>query len=353
MKKVGIVGIIDNNNYGNRLQNYALSQVLSKYYLTETLKNSPENEFPFLKRNIKKMLYKLHILKRFMLKKGSFKRYIAFRNFNKKIPFSKKKYSSRNVLNSKYDFFVVGSDQVWNPYHGRLNDFDVLKNVDGNKCFSYSASFGVKNMDEEYIEVIKKNLSKFKKLSVRENEGKDILRKICNRDDIEVSIDPTMLLTVKEWDEIVPKNAYNKKTIIFVYFLGALDDKKLKCLNESFPSSKYDIINMLDNKSKYYKLGPEFFVYFIKNSKYVLTDSFHAVVFSILYNKNFYFFNRSDIKESMNSRIETLCERLNINLQISDFEKGFLINNIDYSNINVRIEKMREEAINYIEKMFD
>ena len=148
MKKVGIVTIIDNNNYGNRLQNYALYKYLSKYWDVRVVKNSPESELPFSKRYIKKILNYMHEFKLLLLGKNKLTRKAAFKRFNKKIRFTNKSYSSKKLNNLDFDYYVVGSDQIWNPYHGRLNPIDLLQNVDPNKCFSYAASFGVSKITE-------------------------------------------------------------------------------------------------------------------------------------------------------------------------------------------------------------
>lgn len=215
MKKIGIITIIDNNNYGNRLQNYALQEYLKKMNChVVTLKN---DKYFNHKVNITKQInfllryFKNKIKSSFEIKKG---RKENFKEFNKHIVFNKKLITTHNQeINQEYDYFIVGSDQVWKPNYLRLSDIDLLAFADNDKRISYAASFGVNKVSKEYENKIKKEIPKFKKISVREEEGKHIIELLTKREDVEVLIDPTMLLTDKEWDKVMqkPKKVPDKK----------------------------------------------------------------------------------------------------------------------------------------------
>ena len=137
MINVGIV-TINNSNYGNRLQNYAVQEVLKGLSTNPiTLKNialmnKKTGVFNYFLRNIK------HIYKKddFVDKKEREKFYIEF---NKNINFSKNTFNWFNLKNiKKYDYFITGSDQVWNPNFGRLTDFDLLTFADSGCIMLFS-----------------------------------------------------------------------------------------------------------------------------------------------------------------------------------------------------------------------
>ena len=188
MKKIGIVTIIDNNNYGNRLQNYAVQEQIKKLgQISVTLKNDvyTNNRKNFLLKilknrlNFKKLKNKLTDADR--------ERYNKFIEFNNNIIFSPKKITAYSKkINKKFNYFITGSDQVWNPKFGRLMNVDLLDFADDEKKVAFSASFGISEMPNEFIKRTKESLNTFSFLSVREEAGKKIIKEITGRSDVEV-----------------------------------------------------------------------------------------------------------------------------------------------------------------------
>lgn len=311
MKKVGIVTIIDNDNYGNRLQNYAVQHILETMDIqSETIKNTKLNRKKFIKRKMKHYLLLIY-------KKNYRKRYMRFKKFNRNINFSKscsdlKKINIKKI--ESYDYFLVGSDQVWNPNFGRLNSIDLLTFVSPNKRISFSASFGIDYLDEKYKNIAKKELSQFKSISVREDFGKQIVEDLTQRDDVEILVDPTMLLDSAEWEKLAKKpKKLNDKKYILCYFLGELSKEKQDEIDRLSKENNYEIINLMDKKSKFYSTGPSEFLYLEKNAELICTDSFHSSIFAILFNKPFIVFEREQKGvQSMNSRIDTLISKLEL-----------------------------------------
>lgn len=343
--KIGIITIIDKNNYGNRLQNYALSKVLSRYGIVNTIINYPEYDFPFPKNYIKRLLFKLHILKKILKKELTLTRINNFSKFNNNISFVSKNKSL------EYDYFVVGSDQVWNPYY-RLTNMDVLKGYEKNKCISYAASFGISEIkDKDAQDKIKNEIGKFKNLSVREEKGKEIIKDICDREDVEVNIDPTMLLTQEEWDA-VSKKPQMLKTDKFIlnYFLGELSESRKKEIEKIAQDNGCEIINILDSNSPYFGCGPSEFLYLEKNAFLICTDSFHSSVFAILYNRPFVIFDREEQGvASMNSRLDTLINKFKLKNRKYN-EKSITKENLehDYTEAYKILEKEREKSKNFL-----
>lgn len=315
--KVGIITIFDQTNFGNRLQNYAVQECLRGLKIeTETLKNYARcnNENYSIIDSIKQTIVFLMKKIQGIIKKKD-KRYKNFMQFDKEnIKFEKRYITAFNAKKTekKYDYFVTGSDQVWNPKFGRLTYIDTLGFTSKNKRISLSASFGINNL-EKVSNRIKNILSDFKALSVRENQGKKILEDLTQRDDIEVLLDPTMMLTVEQWDKVAKKpiNLSSDKYILN-YFLGELSESRKAEIERIAKENNCKIINILDKDSEFYQSGPSEFIYLEKNAFLICTDSFHSSVFAILYNRPFIIFEREDKIQSMNSRIETLLEKFKI-----------------------------------------
>lgn len=332
MKKIGIITIIDNNNYGNRLQNYAVQQTLKKMDLnSETLlnhvllNNYEEKKYKYFLKIIRT---RISILKQ-NLKYIRNSRYKLFEKFNKNIKFSKKYISLLDKkVNNKYDFFIVGSDQVWNPNFWQLSDVALLKFAENKKRISFSASFGVNNLEKKDIDKLE-NLKFFKAISVREEIGKKIIENTIDRKDVEVLVDPTMLLTADEWDKVSKKPEQLKTDkYILNYFLGKLSEKRKAEIDRIAKENNCEVINILDRNSPFYCTGPSEFLYLEKHAFLICTDSFHSSVFAILYNRPFIVFAREDNTVSMNSRIETLINKFNLK------NREFNGTNITKENLN-------------------
>lgn len=350
MKKVGIVTINDNNNYGNRLQNYAVQETLKKLKVEPiTIKNEPATNT----RN-KYILRKLKSI----FNKGSYSKILerkkCFEEFNKNIVFSNKKVTPYSKL-KEYEYFLVGSDQVWNPNFGRLRDVDLLEFVEPYKRISFSASFGISNLPEQYNENLKNALKNYKAISVREDAGKKIIEDVVGRKDVEVLVDPTMLLAAEEWDKVAKKPEQLKTDrYILNYFLGELSEKRKKEIDRIAKENNCEVINILDVNSPFYKTGPSEFLYLEKNAFLVCTDSFHSCVFATLFNKPFIIFNREDSHVSMNSRIETLIKKLELkNREYNGKEITRENLNHDYTEAYKILDEERKKSIKFLRKALD
>ncbi len=353
MKKIGIITINDINNYGNRLQNYALQEYIKKIgFEVETIRN--EKYFNH-KGNFK---YRCYLFLKYLkeklkiLIKISPKRKKSFKAFNKNINFSKKTVTaySKNV-DTEYDYFIVGSDQVWKPKYLRMSDVDMLSFATSEQKISYAASFGVNNIKEEELKKLKKGIKDFKSISVREDSGKDIVFKATGREDIEVLIDPTMLLTSKEWDKVSKKPSWHKdRKYILTYFLGKLSEERKKEIEKIANENNYDIINILDSKTPYYNCGPSEFLYLEKNAQLICTDSFHSSVFAIIYNRPFIIYDREEKGMSdMNSRTDTLITKFK--LRDRNYNNKYITNsnlNHDYALAYKILEEEKAKSFKFL-----
>lgn len=353
MRKIGLV-TINNSNYGNRLQNYAVQEELKKLENNPvtikniSLMNKKTNFLNYFLRNIK------HIYKRhdFIDKKEREKFFIEF---NKNIHFSKNTFNWFKLKDIKeYDFFITGSDQVWNPKYGRLTDFDLLTFTIPEKRISYAASFGVSEIGEQYYKKLESELKYFKAISVREESGKKIVENATKRRDVEVLVDPTMLLTSKEWDKVAKKPEQLKTDkYILNYFLGELSEERKKEIQRIADENNCEIINILDKNSPFYETGPSEFLYLEKHAFLICTDSFHSSVFAILYNRPFIVFDREDSHEKMNSRLETLLNKFKLN---DRWYKGQITEKhlqVDYTEAYKILDIERKKSEDFLKRALD
>ena len=350
MKKIAILTINDDNNYGNRLQNYAVQETLKKLNIqVETISN--QLEIRYIKKKIK------YIIKFFLQIVPKYKRYIKFTKFNKNIKYSKYHIDINHIpknLSKKYDVFFTGSDQVWNPNFGRMTDIDFLTFAPKEKRNSFSASFGINEVPKEMVEYYKKNLLGLNNISVREDTGKKIIKDLTGRTDVDVLVDPTMLLTAEEWDKVSRKPVQLKTDkYILNYFLGELSEKRKKEIEKVAKENNCEIINILDKNNPFYQTGPSEFLYLEKNAFLICTDSFHSSVFAILYNRPFLVFDREDNLAKMNSRIETLLKKFN--LQDRKFNGIITKENLehDYKEAYKILEEEKDKAMKFLKKALD
>lgn len=350
MKKVAILTINDNQNMGNRLQNYATQQTLKKYgVIVETI----NNQLGIVGKNVAKQKIK-NLIKQ-ISKIGKFERDKKFIDFNKNIKFSKIYIDIDNIpenLDMYYDYFITGSDQVWNPNFYRLTQIDLLEFANDYKRNSFSASFGVSSLSDDEKQRVKNALQKFNAISVREEAGKEIIQDVTGRTDVEVLVDPTMLLSAKEWDMVAKKPKKLKfDKYILNYFLGELSEKRKKEIERVAKENNCKIINILDKNGPFYATGPSEFLYLEKHAFLICTDSFHSSVFAILYNRPFLVFEREDSNASMNSRIETLLSKFELKDRYCNGKISGKLLKCNYKNSHMILEKEKFKAEVFLKKI--
>ena len=353
MKKIGIITINDNDNYGNRLQNYATQEVMKMIdCVPETFlyKVRPYNKDCKILQKIKLCLKKYS-------KNMKRKRLYNFMRFNKNITFSYDidKKGIYNIKQDEYDYFITGSDQVWNATQGRLTDVDLLSFANGNKRISFAASFGINELPEEYKEKAKREMLKYKAISVREDAGKDIITSITGRNDVEVLIDPTMMISASDWDKIAKKPSMLKKDQRYIlnYFLGKCNRDYMDEINRVAKQNNCIVINIFDKETGFFGCGPSEFLYLEKNAFLVCTDSFHSCVFSIIYDTPFIVFDRNDNLIPMNSRLDTLLSKFELENRKFNGSISDDLLKCDYSNAKKILEKEKEKSKKFLCKALD
>ncbi len=366
MNKVAIVTLHGYSNYGNKLQNYALQEVIKKlgfdvetinFNVLELNKRSsifvkiktallnPKKIFDFINRQ------RLNFRLNFLYKKLINEKISRFKEFS--VNFLNEKcyelsLSELDKINDLYSYFISGSDQVWNPLY--INEYFkyYLTFAEKSKSISYAASFAVPEVSDEISFRIKPWLEDFNYISVREIEGQRIVKAITNLD-VPVLVDPTLLIDKEHWIDLArvhehkPKNKY-----ILTYFLGKDNKTAFKRINLIAKESGFDIVRLGDLKAKiFYAADPSEFIDYFNDAEIIFTDSFHGAVFSILFNRPFVVFKRGN----MNSRIDTLLSKFKLEDRhwdyVKEHENYF---DIDYSHVDAILEEEREKSFNYLKK---
>ncbi|WP_294469620.1 polysaccharide pyruvyl transferase family protein [uncultured Ruminococcus sp.] len=338
MKKVAIITITTGQNYGNKLQNYALQKSLQDLHFdVYTLKHKRTSDL-FINKSISvaKTIIKIIIKRPYnRIKKNRIK---CFKEFgNRSIIFSDYTLSFNNYpkgLTNKYDYFIAGSDQVWNAGFQVINE--ELKNyllqfAKPEQRVAYAASFGTDKIAPGYEHYFKEELPKFKAISVREESGVKLVEECGAK--ATVVLDPTMLLNSDQWKEIARRPDYVEKApFVVTYFLGGRDAELTAYINRIANGRKiYNLEiesaseNTIDS-IEVFATAPDEFVWLIANADCVLTDSFHATVFSILFHKPFCVFERKAINESykMGGRIDTLLGKFHLE-RFRDSDRSFSV----------------------------
>lgn len=265
--------------------------------------------------------------------------------------------SSREAasLNDEYDYFLVGSDQVWNPICNGDDAAFLLDFVrDGKKRISYSSSFGMSEIDDSHKEVYRKNFEQFKALAVRETIGQKLIKDLTGRES-ELVLDPVLLLTKEQWMDVMPKMA-KKERFIFSYtnrdsqttdFFKTgykLDGRKHYVLSRY--TRPQDFINSQTRVK--YCMSPEEFLFVINNADLVVSASFHCIAMSVILNRQFVAFITGD--EGKDERILNLLRTLHLEDRV--FHNAMTVEEIkkpiDYSAVNNKIEEMKKESVDYL-----
>lgn len=347
--KIGVVTYHRANNVGAVLQNYALLEVLKSCgahaetidYKCRTIEKA--NRI-WCKRSIKDTAKTLLQLYSFV------SREIKFNLFRKRyLTLSKCSYTSDTIVQTLglYDSFWTGSDQVWNM---NLNGNDGTYLLDfipvaTKGRYSYAGSFGYGEVPQTYLQDTISALKKFTRISVREDKAKEFLSN--HHIEATVVLDPTLLLSGEDWKSLVRIEQIKKK-YVFVYIV-AYTPELMERARTIADENGYELWVMHYSYRRYpncrniRNASPDEFLSYIFNAQIVLCSSFHAVCFSLLFHKNFYYALDKN-KSNNNSRLSSLCTQLGLERSISCYPTK----DINYQLIDAKLEELRKESLDFI-----
>lgn len=382
-KKLGCVIIMHpgQNNYGTSLQGFAtiykMQQMGADCEIIRYNKKRTVSELldtlPGLLRSgaVEKFFYRLH--KKWDLRVH--KKYRETRTVRTKAvnQFKKKYfdsisrfytgYKSLQEGSLNYSAVMVGSDQVWGPLSLYSRFYNLLFVDDSIPTFSYASSFGVSEIFPWQRKGVAEYLSRLNMIGVREERGKQIVDELTEKSS-KVVLDPTLLLTKEEWLLHIDEDRCKvDEPYILCYVLGDREDirEDIKMIGRTL---NMKIVNLphVDNYHKIdegvgdidmYDVDPFDFVRLIRDARYVVTDSFHGTVFSLLMQKQFLTFYRQKPQEkgSTHSRIDSLLGSVGLKDRIaSDNVCEQLRQGIDYEGVDNKLQEMRSDSLRFLKQ---
>ena len=356
------------HNYGSMLQAYALQQVVKSL--------GHENEIINLRTNAQKHVYrsfaKLPLRKKLIFQilfhskySGALKKYQLYEDFLKNELQLTKEFPDIDEIKSAgldFDCYISGGDQIWNT---APKDFDwsyYLPFTDAKKI-SYGVSMGPRG--EEQVtqrDKVKQYLNEYAHLGVRENGTKGIVESLTGKT-ATITLDPVLLLPKEQWLKKYPQEPIIDGDYIFVYSprykKGAYEiarrlGKKYgyKVIRSVNIHPKVNLKGEMCGITEHIATGPWEFLNLLQHSKFVVSGSFHAVVFSILYNKPFFAVNGN----KDNRMITTLenCGLMERTICEEDFEeKAEIAEKCDFSSANNFLETERKKSIEFLKNSIE
>lgn len=351
------------NNYGSALQAFALQSVLKELNTMSMVIEEPKKNCPRAKQILRDMYYLIKPEKYY----GFIKK--AKRLLEQRLELGKigkiNNFVKKNIAIINYDEYMkqiakgkaialAGSDQIWSIINSPISSFytfDYIKNKNVKKI-SYAASIGVSNLSKNQIKYYSETLKDFKVISLREKCAYEILNGSFQNSEVRCDVDPTLLLDKSIWGNLCSEPQLSEP-YIFVYMLRP-DDSLIEMARILAKRNHCKIvyIGQFNRKYRYVKTiknaGVEDFLSYIYNAEYIITNSFHGTVFSILFNKKFV----SVRIKTTSSRVENLLKSLNIQYKlISDIvELDNAIIDYDISSVESKLNELRNNSINYLKR---
>lgn len=367
---VGILTLSASDNCGSLLQAYALQQCLKRRFQVQSEvidfrpKASEKLYSIFPENPLQEKRKTLNAICHYGLIRNQKEDYETFRKKWLKMTVSVCKTEEDLKKLGQYSAVIAGSDQVWNV---KMPDFDMayfLGWFKGNK-YAYAPSAGGTPIQEaDNVSTIREALNQFDALSARENRCKDSMEELTGRN-TELALDPTLLLTQKEWQDSVQERTV-QGDYIFYYSWAYNSDAVNKKVAEF--AKQNDLPVYVINQFKWTKhkptdygfkmcknAGPQTFLSLMKYAKYAMVQSFHGVIFAYQMDKEFFFLDDQP-EEKMDVRLRqilTLLGKMNQVLRPEDNVKEKMAvlkqGNIETENL----KKYREISYRYLQKMVE
>lgn len=377
-KKIALFSCHRDPNYGSMLQAYALAEAIKQQgweaeYIDYYSLDDPRKLFRRLKWVINWPLKKVKGLLRSPRPKSEFSFFsavefanttAAFKRFHKEyIPVSNQRYFydtiKRKLKVEDYCNYIVGSDQTWSPLLYMPKKSYFLDFAELPRRNAYAPSMGTTNVPDEFKKLLTKKLRGFNNLSCREAANSKMLTELLGRE-VKHVLDPTLLLKRTDWDKIATKSQIEGEYIL-VYLLGEKDTiiKFAEMLAQRYQLPLYYVLTRpkyMSMKNLLSGVGPDDWVGLVRNARYVVTDSYHGVLFSVNYNVNFYAFSKREggLDSEDNGRIVEFLKFVGLEERFQDDKNNpKIISDIDYSKANKVIRTMRINSLDYLKTCLD
>ena len=362
MKTIGVITLYGNSNMGNKLQHYAVMRLYQSLGHHAVSVNHMERELIprriLLTRWIKAALLRVNPnFRRLQNDKRYFQRRRLFLDFTEHYLTPAETVRMKCLpkdLKERYDFFSVGSDQVWSAAKNPEGyDFFFLKFAEKRQRLCLSPSFGWDFIPADKEAAYRENLNGFPRLSCREASGVELIRALTGRDAALLS-DPTMALPVADWVRLERKPSYPlPERYVLSYMLGSIRTQTRDAVSHYAGLLDAEVVNIDDNETvteHYATTGPQEFLYLIRHASLICTNSFHGMVFSILFRKHFVCFNREDVSATgdMSNRITTLLDKFHLSSRRYGVLSDEDLLSTDYAGAEETLSMERGRVLDYL-----
>lgn len=349
--QVGIITLGGNFNYGNRLQAYATCKIYSDLGFDPVLLLIEKRSQPFsgVKAVIKQILHmKTDDPEALMSEERS----DAFRRFNTMMS-TKVVPDTKDSVFDKLRFVSVGSDQVWNPlFIKHYEDWFMVDFLTEERKIALSPSIGLEELDAKQAKRLASSLRTYNKVSVRERRGAELIRQ-CSGIEAEVICDPTLVISPDEWRSVADGRCTPAQPYVFTYLLGGVGTEASEVLEEVTDHGRIPIISLTDRqKDGEPDAGPSEFIDLIDHAEHVVTDSFHAAVFSSILETSLTIVHREG-GASMFSRLEQLSQMLGIEEKVYGSDTFDFARASEYEGVPEAIDRERAHFMGFLKGCLD
>ncbi len=355
MNKIGITTFHRATNYGAVLQAYALQKfILDLGYDVELIDYCCEiNDHSNLMDIRKYIRNPIRAIGSYNVRR----RCIRFNKFvSNNIKTTKKSYTKENIDqfdDSEFDLIITGSDQVWNPDIIHDENAFLLDFInDDRKKYAYAASIGLCEIDDDTKKRFIKYLSRYSRISVREKNALELLR-TCGINNADLVCDPTLLLDITNWIKLEKKVKTPKSYILIFGFND--DDFSWKCARYIRKRTNCEICVIGDRIIKpsgyiqFSAVGPQEWLYLIHHADYVITNSFHGMMFSIIFKRKFGVY---DPKDGTNVRLAEMLGKSGCsNRYIEEDHMEKMMDEIDYNEVGNNLSDYISHSKSYIKRI--
>jgi len=372
MRKIAIVNRTNLKNYGSVLQVYALCESIKNLgYDSEIIweagnvsKNYDLRIRKIISTGVKLLTHPRLISSTFSnvkyvqqhaISEKTIEMFDRFVDLFVKRKFYPVKKMKKNQVGEIYDKFVCGSDQVWCTTTTYVDPLMYLRFVPKEKRIAYAPSLGRNYIPSYNARQIRKYVNEIPYVSVREYTGKKLIRDLTGRD-VPVVVDPTFLLHKLKWDEVKIEPSINQEYFL-CYFLSMptqqTQEKILKYIEQTGKivvalNSKLEFI---EKKVQviYPDCGPQEFIGYVSKANCVLTDSYHGMLFSIIYQRQFWSIEREYGEFDQSSRQLSVLKMLNLEDRYLKSKDSISEIEIDYTVAMNKLQCEIEKSIQYIQ----
>lgn len=375
MKKVAVINRTNLKNYGSVLQCYALCKSISDMgYDSEIIwvTGNVSKNFDFRPVKIISSLFKL--ITHPSLWKSTFKtvkevnaiviseeimeKYDEFVSQEITQTLYSQKELREKAKSDEYYKFVCGSDQIWCSTTLYVDPLMYLQFAPKEKRIAYAPSIGRDFIPNYNRRIMKKFISEIPSVSIREEVGRELIKSLIDKD-VPVVVDPTLLIAKENWDFLKRKYETERKYIL-CYFLDIPSKNTQHRIAKTAKEKGLTIValyNQLriceeeDCNILYLSAGPREFLGLIEDAEMVITDSYHGMLFSIIYQKKFWSIERAYTIYDQSSRQRSLLTQVNLMdryLIDSVTTEIFDDSIIDYSKVDIKIKEFQQNSLIYL-----